>query len=98
METNNLVLAEQFCSQHNTEFTFINSLYELGLIEIVVVEENRYLMQEQLKDIEKMIYFHYELNINIEGIDAISNLLKQVNALQQELVAAKNKVRFFETE
>jgi hypothetical protein len=45
-----------------------------------------------------MIHFHYELNINIEGIDAISNLLKQVNALQQELIATKNRLRLFETE
>ncbi len=98
METKNLILIEQFCSNHNAEFSFINALHELGLIEVVVIENNRYLTHEQLKDIEKMIYFHYELKINIEGIDAISNLLKQVNALQHELIVTKNKLRFFDTE
>ncbi len=98
METNNLILIEQFCSHHNAEFSFINSLHELGLIDIVVIEDNRYLTPEQLKDIEKMVHFHYELSINIEGIDVISNLLKQVDALQQELIVTKNRLRFFETE
>ena len=98
METNNLIQIEQFCSHHNAEFSFIKSLHELGLIDIVVIEDNRYLPTEQLKDVEKMIHFHYELNINIEGIDAVSNLLKQVDALQQELIVTKTKLRFFETE
>lgn len=98
METNNLILIEQICSHHNAELLFINSLHELGLIEIVVIENNSYLTQEQLRDIEKMIHFHYELNINVEGIDVISNLLKQVDALQHELIITKNKLRFFETE
>ncbi len=96
METNNLILAAQFCTYHNVEVSFITALHNVGLIEIIVVEDNQYLSLEQLKDIEKMIQFHYELNINIEGIDAIANLLKQINGLQQELAVVKNKLRLYD--
>lgn len=96
METKNLILIEQLCSHHNIEVSFVNSLHEFGLIEIVVIEDNKYLSHEQLKDIEKMMRLHYELEINMEGIDAISNLLLQINNLQQELIVAKNKLRLFE--
>lgn len=96
METKNLILIEQLCSHHNIEISFVNSLHEFGLIEIVVIEDNKYLSHEQLKDIEKMMRLHYELEINMEGIDAISNLLLQINNLQQELTVAKNKLRLFE--
>ncbi|HWZ22568.1 MAG TPA: chaperone modulator CbpM [Cytophagaceae bacterium] len=96
METKNLILIEQLCTHHNIEFAFITSLHKLGLIEVVVVEEHQYLSQEQLNEVEKMIRLHQELEINIEGIDAVYNLLNQIERLQKELVAAENKLRVFE--
>ncbi len=96
METKNLILIEQLCSHHNIEVSFVNSLHEFGLIEIVVIEDNKYLSHEQLVDIEKMMRLHYELEINMEGIDAISNLLLRIDNLQQELTAAKNKLKLFD--
>ena len=44
------------------------------------------------------IRFHYELNINMEGIDVISNLLFQINELKQGLIKAKNTLSLFEME
>ena len=96
METNNLILIEQFCEHHNIEFSFIDSLHQFGLIEVIIENNNRYLPHEQLKDVEKMMRLHYDLDINMEGIDAISNLLQRMNQLQQELVSAQNRLRFFE--
>ncbi len=95
MEIENLVLIDQLCKHHNIEATFIHSLREFGLIDIVMVEDNQYLATEQLKDFEKMMRFHYDLNINIEGIDAITHLLHQIEDLQQELIATKNKLRLY---
>jgi len=46
--------------------------------------------------LEKFIRFHYEMDINIEGIETISHLLQRVNELQQEIVALKNKVGLYE--
>lgn len=98
METKNLILIDHFCSNHNIEFSFINSLHEFGLIEIIYHEENKYLSEEQLSDVEKMMRMHYDLEINMEGIDAISHLLKRINHLQQELIITQNKLRLFEGE
>jgi pyridoxine 5'-phosphate synthase PdxJ len=94
MNTDNLIRIEYFCEQYNVELTFINSLQEFGLINIRVVEDSKYLSNEDLKEIEKMIRLHYELGINMEGIDVISNLLNQIADLQQELTVAKNKLNF----
>jgi hypothetical protein len=41
---------------------------------------------------------YYDLDINMEGIDAISHLLKRINHLQQELISTQNKLRLFEGE
>lgn len=96
METKDLILIEQFCTHHDVEFSFINSLHEFGLIEVVELNDAKYLANEQLRDVEKMIRLHYELDINMEGIDAISNLLKQIDNLQKELIATQNKLRLFD--
>lgn len=98
METNNLVLVEKCCSNLEVDFSFINSLNDCGLIEIIVLDDKKYISNEQLKDLERAIHFHYELNINIEGIDVIYNLLKQIDDLQQELRITKNKLHLFDLE
>ena len=95
MQTNNLILIERFCHHHDIDIAFICELQNFGLIEIIVVDENQYLSPEQLLAVEKMIRLHYGLNINIEGIDAIIQLLGRIENLQHELIAAKNRINFF---
>lgn len=96
MNTDNLIRIEYFCEQYNVEFSFVTSLQESGLINIIEQEESRYLNTEDLSEIEKLIRLHYELGVNIEGIDVISNLLKQINDLQQELTIVKNRLRLLD--
>ncbi len=78
---------------HGIDITFITALHQFGLLEIVVVENNQYLSNLQLKDAEKMIRLHYDLEVNFEGIDIINNLLARIENLQLELTAAQNKLR-----
>jgi hypothetical protein len=94
MKTDHLIRIEHFCEHYKVEFSFINTLHELGLINVVVVDDSTYLPVDDLREIEKLVHLHYELGINIEGIDVISNLLNQIANLQEELTAAKNKLKF----
>ncbi len=96
METDNLILIEHFCLYNQVDISFIYGLNNIGLIEFIEMDNNKYLKNEQLKNLEKMIEFHYLLNINIEGIEVIANLLNQINTLQQELARANNKLSLFE--
>src|SRR5277367_1849842 len=98
METENLISIELICVNHNIEYSFINSLNEYGLIEITTVENTQYIFKENIKDLEKMIRLHYELDINMEGIDAISHLLQRVDNLHEELTSLKNRLRLYENE
>jgi hypothetical protein len=98
MEKTNLILIEQFCTNHNIEFSFIDSLKQFGLVQVIIIDEQQYLPHEQLSDVERMMRLHYDLDINMEGIDAISGLLQRVNELQRQLISAQNKLRFYEEE
>ena len=96
METNQLVLIEEFCVHYNIEYTFIDSLQEFGLVTLIVHDNGKYLSHDDVPEVEKMIRLHYELGINLEGIDVIYNLLKQIDHLQSELEIAKTKLNFYD--
>ena len=96
MSSKNLIQIKQFCVYHEIENTFITELNNYGLVEIIIQEEEEYLQPEQLPAIEKMIRMHYDLNINLEGIDAIYHLLNKIEVLQQHLTSTQNKLRLYE--
>jgi len=96
METQNLISIHRFCEHYSIPATFINDLKEYELIEIIVTESENFIKTTQINDVEKMIRLHYDLNINLEGVDAIYNLLNQVDSLKKEITTLQNKLRFYE--
>ncbi len=39
---------------------------------------------------------HYDMEINVEGIEAINYLLQRMKTLQAEMVSLKNRLRLYE--
>ena len=95
--TNDLVAANEFCISQNVELSFIHSLNDSGLIEMVTVEEIKFIPASQLPRLEKWVRFHYEMNINLEGIETIAHLLQQLEDLQEEMTRLANKLHLYET-
>lgn len=96
MQTDEMIAADEFCTHHNIELTFINSLKESGLVEISVVEEKVFLPVSQLSQLEKMVRLYYELDINLEGIETITYLLQRMNEMQQQIVQLSNRLNRYE--
>lgn len=86
----------EICKWYKVERTFIRSLHEHGLVQIVEVDQEEVLTPEQIADVEKMIRMHYDLEINIEGIDVVYNLLNQVTDLQVEVHRLRNRLKKYE--
>ena len=91
METSNLLAVPMFCEVYNIELGFVNALHEHGLIELVTFEEIQYVQHDHLRDLERLIRLHYDLEINMEGIDVIAHLLKRVEAMQEEMLVLRNR-------
>lgn len=96
METENLIAAHEFCTLHHIEISFIGSLQEAGLLQLVEHEEQKYIQHQQLSQLEKIIRLTHELDINIEGVEAIINLLERIDNMQAEMNRLRNKLRFYE--
>jgi hypothetical protein len=91
MTTENLIPLETLCENYSVEFSFIDSLSEIGLIRIVTVEQKRFIDKEQISDVEKIMRLHYDLGINLEGIDVIAQLLRRIAELQLEVKTLKGR-------
>lgn len=97
MQTNELILAEELCGYYKVEYSFFHELQRYGLIEITAVETANYIPQNQLQKLEQILRLHNDLNINLEGIDAIAHLLERVQNMQSEITTLKNRLKLYET-
>ncbi|MBS1738876.1 MAG: chaperone modulator CbpM [Bacteroidetes bacterium] len=91
METNDLIPAEDFCHYYNVETSFINSLEHSGLIKITSIEHTQFLPLYEIRKLEKIIRLHYDLDINVEGIETIFHLLEKIETMQEEIRVLSNK-------
>ncbi len=96
MQKDSLIAINDFCIKHNIEISFISSLQQNGLLEITNLNEASFIDINQLPQLEKYIRFYYELDINLEGIEAITHLLHRIIAMQDEITALRNRLRFYE--
>ena len=96
MQTEDIIVLDEFCSNHQVEISFVRSLEEYGLIETIIVNETVYVRGNELSKLEQIIRLHQELNINPEGIDAINILLKRIENMQNEITELKNKLEFYQ--
>lgn len=96
MYKENLIPANEFCANHNIEISFISSLQQYGLIEITTIRETGYIHESQLQELEKIVRLYYELDINFEGIETITYLLKRINNMQDEITMLRNRLLLYE--
>ena len=96
MQSDDMIPASEFCLHHDIELSFIDSLNEYGLIEMVVVGEEIFLPLSQLGRLEKIVRLHFELDINLEGIETITHLLERVNTMQEQIANLTNRLRAYE--
>ena len=96
MSTEELIPLELFCSHQGVEMAFVHALCERGLLQITVVEDRSFVAPEVLPHIEKLARMHYELEINLEGIEAISHLLERMELLQHEMRSLHARLRLYE--
>jgi hypothetical protein len=88
METG-LIILEELLNNSKIEPSFIILLADEGLIDITVIEGKQYVRESQLPDIERFAKWHYDLSINVEGIDVIHNLLGRMREMERELYSLR---------
>jgi hypothetical protein len=97
MQKECLIAVNEFCAIHKIEISFISSLQETGLIELIVINDDLFVDSDQLQQLEKIVHLYFELEINIEGIATIDHLLEQIKSLHDENLVLRNRLRLYES-
>ncbi|MCB9226236.1 MAG: chaperone modulator CbpM [Chitinophagales bacterium] len=96
MDNQEIIYIKTICTEYNVDPLFLDELNEIGLIKTVLVNNEISINSEQLSRVEKMIRMHHEMDINTAGIDAVFNLLDQIDSLTTELNSLKNRLSLYE--
>lgn len=74
---------EELVQIYNIEITFFDELVDSGLLNIETDNEIRYLMYEDLPTFERFTNWHYDLEINLPGLEVINTMLQKMKNLNQ---------------
>jgi hypothetical protein len=96
MENNELIPVYHFCVTHKIELSFIESLQQYGLVETTTIENQSYFNGSQLDEVEKFVRLYYDLDINLEGIEAIGHLLEKLKEIQARNMELQNRLGIYE--
>lgn len=91
-----LIIISEYCIQSQIEPDFIIQLEDEGLIEICIIDDERYIHISQLKSLEQYARWYYDLSINMAGIDVIHNLLDKIDNMQEEIRRLKEQIRLID--
>jgi len=96
MNLNDLIEIDELCIRYKVKHTFIRSLSESGLIEVISLEQKEYVHCDKITEFEKMHRLYHDLNINLEGLEAIQHLLKRLKELQKSNLQLRNRLNLYE--
>lgn len=80
---------------YEVEESFIDSLGELGLIRVSDTDSNRFVEYDELEELEQFIRWHNDMDINVEGVEALHHMLARVKSLQAEIENLRNELHFY---
>ncbi len=80
-----LIAVSEYCTIRKIDTTFIDILEESGLVKLVSVRRQRYIPHEALGEIERLINWHYELEVNPQGLEVANRLYRKIITLQEEI-------------
>ncbi|WP_417786484.1 chaperone modulator CbpM [Tenacibaculum sp.] len=96
MSDKELISVQKVIIHHNLDEQFIESIESFQLIEFIVKDSNKYLHTEQLPILEKIIRLHYDLEVNMQGIDVINNMLDRMDSMHKTIQQLENKLKLYE--
>lgn len=86
---------EELVKVYNIEIAFFDGLVENGLLEVHTENNIRYLLYEDLPVFEKFTNLHYDLDVNLAGLEIIHEMLQKMEVLRTKNRELMNKLSVF---
>ncbi|CAM3422438.1 chaperone modulator CbpM [Aequorivita lipolytica] len=96
MEREKYILISHFCNHTHIEVSFVENLREYGLVTFEEKENDIFIDEKDISEIERMFRLHNDLGINFEGLDAIKQMLKRLQKMEKEMDLLQKRLRLYE--
>lgn len=96
MDKEKLIPIEQLCLHYEVEMSLFYELQEFEIIEIHSIEDSVFIHEDKVGMLEKVLRMQQDLNLNLEGVDAVLKLLNKIDNMESELRLLKNRLRLYE--
>ncbi|WP_273568524.1 chaperone modulator CbpM [Maribacter halichondriae] len=96
MNLEDLITITDFCKSYQISKAMIVEFKEFGLVNIIENKNTLYMPLTELPKAEKILRLHSELDINLEGIEVITQLLNRMEEMQKEMTRLQNRLRLYE--
>ena len=97
MSNKDILKLEKFCELYEVPTSFVDSLNQFELIHLTTIDEELYINNEELPVIERFIRLHYDLDVNVEGLDVINNLVEKISNLQKQIIQLENELIYYKS-
>ena len=98
MKNENYIAITTICNSHHISNDFIYELEECNLINVVEIENIRCIPLAQMKELEKFVRMHHELDINLPGIEAIFHLMQRLQTMEQKITILQQRLQLYESD
>jgi len=75
---------EELVKIYNIEIRFFDELEEYGLLKTETENNIKYLLYEELPSFERFANWHYDLEVNLPGLEIIHEMIQKIEKLQAE--------------
>lgn len=96
MEDKNYILLEHFCQHTSIADSFLKELIAFDLITHKQMQNNFYILEDEITEIERMLRLHDDLGVNMEGLDVIKEMLNRMQQMEEEMNYLKKRLRLYE--
>lgn len=90
------ILVSHYCEHAHIEGDFVKELHEYGLIAFEEKQNDLFIDEKDISEIERMFRLHNDLGINFEGLDALKQMLKRMRKLEKEMDLLRKRLRLYE--
>lgn len=84
MIMNERISCDEVVRIYNIEITFLEGLENSGLIHPETENEVKYILYDELTALERFVNWHYDMEVNMPGLEVIHRLLQKIEVLQQD--------------
>lgn len=81
---NKRISIEEIIRLYKIDYSFLNQLIDSELLHPETENSIQYIIYEELPHLERFANWHYDLDVNLPGIEIIHQLLNQLEELKNE--------------